>query len=63
VSRVREANVEASELRAETLLEKDSLRILRDALERLEAGFAELPGLGVCPRNPGGGPWGPPEPP
>src|SRR5213593_2560838 len=26
-------------------LEKDSLRVLRDALERLEAGFAELPSL------------------
>ena len=29
--------------RAEPLLERDSLRVLRDALERLEAGFAGLP--------------------
>ena len=52
----------ASEPRAETLLERDSLRILRDALERLEAGFVELPGLGVCPSNLSGGPCGPPNP-
>ena len=33
-------------------LEKDSLRILRDALERLEEGFAGLPALGVGPADP-----------
>jgi hypothetical protein len=32
---------------AESLLEKDSLRVLRDALERLEEGFARLPAFGA----------------
>src|SRR6202162_5186358 len=54
VSRVREEIVGASEPRAETLLERDSLRILRDALERLEAGFVELPAVGAIPGAPRG---------
>ncbi len=37
---------------AEPLLERDSLRVLRDALERLEAGFAELPALGAAAAAP-----------